>query len=287
MKPFFAVDRTEDDNNKNPNCEKFNILSICEETYKEYMERRAEDTQLQKKLYTSKTKQYIIVGFYIFILLIMFFISDLLTLHFDLSLSDPGYYVIFALPLIVAYFLPSLYKRYYTAKTKKFFESEELHRFKQKNIEWEKKMREELNIPISYNKIDIIWFHYKVIDGIITPIPQAKGISLYSNLIYWFHVKENNLYIADGLNSFAIELNSLKKIKKINKDLTLPRWKKDTHFTDPVYQECHIIQKGSGFNIESYYALEIEDKDETWELFFPNYELPAFERLTGLKAETN
>lgn len=66
----------------------------------------------------------------------------------------------------------------------------------------------------------------------------------------------------------------------------IDNWNKDDSFKADTYKRFKIeTTKYGKIYVKPYYILELEYMDETWGIYFPNYELPAFECITGLKAE--
>ena len=84
-------------------------------------------------------------------------------------------------------------------------------------------------------------------------------------------------------------LSELKAIRTVRKKILLPDWTKGKPLTHEQYKPymLKMIRGGVFENLRVgwYHVLEFVHKGETWGIWFPNYELPFFEKATGLKAD--
>lgn len=143
----------------------------------------------------------------------------------------------------------------------------------------------ELGVPAGLPDTDILVVTYRLKDDEI-----RTSDSLTKPPFINFNVKvfadEKNLYIADVAKKYAIPLSSLRGIREVRKAIFIPNWNKDVPPDKEPYKKLKLTQDNyERYRVKPYYILEFDHNYELWGLYFPNYELPAFESLTGLKAE--
>ncbi len=143
----------------------------------------------------------------------------------------------------------------------------------------------ELCVPSEAKDTDILSFNYKIKDGNIKPCEKAFQSAMYFNPIYKIFADSENLYLADLEGKYAFPLSSLKAIRTVKKHITVESWNKDESFKKGGYKQYKITEDNDGIHLKSYHILELEYGGEQWGIYFPCYELPTFEELTGLKAE--
>lgn len=90
-----------------------------------------------------------------------------------------------------------------------------------------------------------------------------------------------------GLNAkYSIPLSSIRAIRTVNKSVSVMGWNKKEAYNKGIYKQYNIICEDSvSFRFKPYYIVEFTYNNETWGIYIPCYELPAFEKLTGLQAQ--
>lgn len=287
MKPFLEVDRTYDDNNRFPNGVEFNTIDVSKETYDEYMSLIKERELFEKKLHTPYYLQHLPVFCLLLSLCACMFIVPYFFNPSEINTNN-AFRILVTFILFISglagYFI---LKKILTDKQKSFFDSKEYKEIKDK---WENhfvKVRKELQIPDNCITADILFFHYKVTDGQITPISNSKKKTPFENPAYLFYVEDNVFYVASAFDKFAINLDAFTEITKVNEYIKIPFWNKPDSFQTEKYKSYYISVEGKELLIDSYYILHFTHKDEDWGLYFPCYELPVFEELTGLRAKAH
>ena len=150
----------------------------------------------------------------------------------------------------------------------------------------------ELRVPKTARSVDVIGFDYREKKGRISPRGR-EGVgfgTVYDCYTFRAYVKDKNLCFActdEGI--IAVPLSELKAIRTVRKKILLPDWTKGKPLTHEQYKPymLKMIRGGVFENLRVgwYHVLEFVHKGETWGIWFPNYELPFFEKATGLKAD--
>ncbi|MBR4769339.1 MAG: phage holin family protein [Clostridia bacterium] len=145
----------------------------------------------------------------------------------------------------------------------------------------------ELGVPQSAKSVEALGFFYRVKNGELRPCKAEWDQSqLYYGYTFKGYVRGGRLCLAclDGV--FALPRNEIKAIRTIRKRIVLPMWAKDEPITGEKFKPYQLKEDEYG-NVcaKWYHVLEFEHDGEAWGIWFPNYELPAYEKLTGLKAD--
>lgn len=136
----------------------------------------------------------------------------------------------------------------------------------------------ELSVPGDAKKVDILSFFYIDKDGKIKI--QAKGMQTaeYFNKEFRMFADEENLYLANLEGKYAFPLESVVKIHTIKKHISFAGWNKDEGFNKGIYKQYKLTRDKYGcIHSKEYHILEVRHQDESFGIYFPCYELPAFE----------
>ena len=80
-----------------------------------------------------------------------------------------------------------------------------------------------------------------------------------------------------------VEYVDVDSIRTVNKAISLPTWNKQKHFGEAPYDKYKLSANRYGYTSKPYYALCIRTElGVDYELYFPCYELPIMQKLTGL-----
>lgn len=144
----------------------------------------------------------------------------------------------------------------------------------------------ELSVPADAKEVDILSFAYKVKDGNIRVSGRANQITPYSNPVFRIFADSENLYIANLYGKYAFPLSSMAAIRTVKKSIFILGWNKDMDFKDDIYKQYKLTADRYGrIQCRRYHILEFTRGGEVWGIYFPSYELPVFEALTGRKAD--
>lgn len=285
VKPFLVIDRTENDDNRFPNGVEYNVADVSQETFNEWNLLHKTKAELDKRLRLPLILLYLPYFF-----LLLGFASTLETLSHIFGkrdITDQVYFLIVLISAVIGYGLYFLLPRLYKLRCNKLTEKEEFKHCLEKGEALAKKSRKELNVPDSFISADILFFHYKLIDGKVTPISQNKKQSPYENSDYLFYIQNNIFCVATAFDSFAVPLEAMQRIRKVEENVKISAWNKAVPPTDVMYNKYIESVDGKHIKLNHYYILEFSHNGILWGLYFPPYELSVFEKLTGLKAEKN
>jgi len=110
-------------------------------------------------------------------------------------------------------------------------------------------------------------------------------IAPYDNPIFHVFADSENLYFANLEGKYAFPLSSIKAINTVKETIRILEWNKDEQYNKGIYKEYKLREDDYGcIHSKCYHVMEIEHNGELWGIYFPCYELPTFEQLTGLKA---
>lgn len=287
MKPFIGIDLTQDKNNEQYNGQKF-VVKKPSEVLSQALEKTGEESidMITKKSQLPLAVRIIywalgILGFSALMGLIRFLIDDEMSIG-EAYTAAPLLFFAIAGCLIVWLVVFVIARK----KEKSILESDE-----NKNIDanWDiisANIFSELSVPLDAKAVDIISFTYKIKNGKIKPCEKGFELSPYCNYEYRIFKDAENLYLANLDEKYAISLSSLKAIHTVKKNVTVPLWNKDEEYNKGIYKRYKIREgKYGDITFKSYHILEFEHCREVWGIYFPNYELPVFEEITGLRAE--
>ncbi len=137
---------------------------------------------------------------------------------------------------------------------------------------------ENLGVPKdSSSAADILLFSFKYKDNNVKITSPT-----FINHVYRVYRDGYALCIADVSSLYTFPHETLKTIRKVNKAAFLSTWNKEEPFNKGEYKKYKIERTNIGIRSKPHYILEIEKDGETYGIYFPCYELPTFEALTGL-----
>lgn len=140
-----------------------------------------------------------------------------------------------------------------------------------------------MGVPSYAVPVDIFHFEYKLKDG--DELPMSKD-NFFLNTEFHAYEEGGYLKMTDGDAVYSFNIKDMKNIRTVDRKISLLFWHKDVKPTDPRFDTYKFeVDKDEQVTIYKMHILELEREGETFGIYFPDYELPAFERLTGLTAE--
>lgn len=146
----------------------------------------------------------------------------------------------------------------------------------------------DLKVPEDAKEVDILSFFYKVKNDEIKVCEKVLQTAPYQNPIFHIFTDSEHLYLANLEGKYAIPLSALKVIRTVKKTIPIriTEWNKDEAYNKGIYKQYKLQEDDYGcIACKTYHILEFEHGTEQWGIYFPCYELPVIEELTGLKAE--
>ena len=284
MKPFFGNDRTTDKKNEHLNAEPFLVATPPEQASRmqELSSEEITETIRESKLPLAVRIFKWICGY-----LALICIGGALKARVPIRTAygnAPQVFWVGGVCLILFVVLVILGRR----KEKTVLESEDADRSLERYAESTDEVFKQLGVPETAEEVNAFGFFYRVKkDGECRPCKGfAMQVALYFNLTFRAYADGDRLCLANLDGVYAVPLSELRAIRTIRKNVVFSVWTKD----DPINDEKYKPYKLGVDNLENVHAkwchvLEFEHDGETWGIWFPNYELPAYEKLTGLKAE--
>lgn len=143
----------------------------------------------------------------------------------------------------------------------------------------------DLSVPSDAKDVDVLSFFYKLKNDKIKVRGKGMQLASYLNPVYKIFADSEYLYFANLDEKYAIPLSSLLSIKTVNKHTDTLHWNKAPSLKKEAFKKYKISTNNMGIIICQYYhILEFKHNNTVWGIYFPCYELPAFESVTGLKA---
>lgn len=145
---------------------------------------------------------------------------------------------------------------------------------------------EDLNVPANAKAVDILSFFYKVDNDGIRVCEKPMQMAPYINLEFKLFADQNAVYLVNLEGRYAFPRSSLLEITTVDKHIRLHGWNKEEAYNKGIYKPYQLTTDGyHTIHCTGYHILRINHNGTSWGIYFPSYELPAFEEVTGLQAQ--
>ena len=285
MKPFLSIDLTENKNNTQPNNSEFLAAQPSEALLQAHSLslQQAEDTLKASKLPMGLRILQNVCGC---IGLVMFFalLRALGQVSLAKAYENAPWLPWIAGSLILVWAILTIAS---VVRSKSVLETDEsiqkLEHLKQAN----EAIFTELGVPANATTVDILVFYYKIKNGKLKVTEKGMQMTPYLNPIFHVFADEENLYLADLTGKYAFPRSSLVAIHTVKKQTGIAGWNKPVAHNKGIYKQYKIgcNQYGNIF-CKCHHILEVNHNGTPFGIYIPDYELPVFESLTGLKAES-
>lgn len=196
--------------------------------------------------------------------------------------NAPGVFWAFGVCLLVWAALRVLGRR----KSRQVLETEESERVFARTENSMSAIFDELDVPHDAQEVDVLTFFYKEKGGECRACEKTMQMNTHFNPIFRLFFDDENLYLANLDGKYTFPRVSLRGIRRVNKRIRLESWNKEEPCNQGRYKAYKLSEGDNGLiYCKPYYILELDRAGERWGIYFPCYELPAFERATGLTAE--
>ena len=285
MKPIFCIDVTLDKDNECRNGDEFLRKSISKEDAQRFTDSFASVTDTIEKTKLPVVFRILkwVLGFYALIVVLVIF-KTLDTLSLAEMYSKAKFFMLSGVVSAILWLVIFLVGR---TKEKIVLQEEQIDEKLEKMQEHVDELYASLGVPSDALSVDILMFSYKVKDGEIHPVSGVIDTTPYFNADMRTYVENGSLCLADLEEVHAFPLDQFTAMHTMSKRISVDSWNKDESITSEAYKPYKLSEDKYGtVHFKTYHILEMVHEGETFGIYFPCYELPVFERLTGLKAET-
>ena len=280
MKPLFGFDITEDKNSETYYADLFKTKSVDEEISKRLDDAtNTIDSTVEKASVPTVLTiiQYLTFFYGVLVIGAMFGVDGGPKQAFENApiLSITG--LIALIPAIVIWV-------YSKMKQKKVY-AEENSEGQMKTLEdYAMEAFDNLGVPKDAKETDILLFRFRIKDGKVKMHTPTMASTPFYNHVFRVWRDGFTLYIADVASLYTFHPETFKTIRKIKKCAILPTWNKKEKYNKGEYKQYKLGSSNAGILAKPYYILVVEKDGEEYGIYFPCYELPTFEALTGLTA---
>ena len=281
MKPFLGIDITKNKNNETLNGQEF-VAARVSAIRSDLLSRAVDDVEKQAE--KTKTPRIIrvirMISFFGMLVMTYGIISALggeekVTLPQAYQNAPAVFWI--AAGCFALWLLISLVER---NMEKKAAENVEADKALSKAEQIVKDSYQELGVPESAVNFDLLVFRYVEKKGKI--VPQGIGSATFMAANCKIFTENGFLCFADAEQRFHLPMSAIRRIETVKKDAGIPTWNKDVPVNKPPYKQFKLrIDNYGVIHFKPYYILELELDGETWGVYFPSYELPIIESLTG------
>ena len=253
--------------------DRFILREINEENKKQIEELRDETVEFDKKKKTPFWVQllvYIMAGAGIIIVGSFIKNAD----NFSQLMEHVGYLFYIGIVLILAAVGLTVLVYF---RNKNLDKDPEVERFANKIINKVEEVKEELDVPSTAIKVDIIASKVKI-DKNGTEKVVKIGNFFGNNIENDLFVEKSNLCIADVEMVVGIPLDSIIGFELVNKKIILPSWNKEEHPKSENFKEYVKISQ-YGLLVKNYYQLIFQVDDEKYYIVIPNYDYDRVKKL--------
>ena len=276
MKPLFAFDRTTDKNNMTFYADKFITKKVDEE-----IEKKIEDATcaIESTIKKASVPAALTIIQYLAFFYGMIVIGSMIgaDVGFAQALKNAPVMCITGMLSLI----PATAIWFYSKMKQRKVYSDDNAKVQMQTLEkYADEAFENLGVPKDGSSaVDLLLFSFKYKDDNIKITSPT-----FLNHVNRVWRDGYALCVADVGTVYTFPHETFKAIRKVNKAAILSTWNKEEPFNKGEYKKYKIGQTNIGIMSKPYYILEIEKDGEVYGIYFPCYEIPTFEALTGLTA---
>lgn len=141
--------------------------------------------------------------------------------------------------------------------------------------------RAELGVSEDAEAADVFLLAYKLKNDKL----RIDGDPFWLNGEVYAYRKDDALMLWGGEKVWAFPIENMKGIKTVRASITALCWNKKEKHKEGRFAQYKLVTNNYGLRMRFYHILELEHEGESYGIYFPCWELPVFEKLTGLNAE--
>ena len=143
----------------------------------------------------------------------------------------------------------------------------------------------EMNVPANAREVDVLWSYYKTKGDTVAVVEKNLTTTGYHNPVFKLFWDEKNLYLANLDGKYAIPFSAIQGIRKVDKHIRVSGWNKNVPSGSDAYKPYKLSSDQYGcIHMKWYVVLDLVRDNQSWEVWFPNYELPVIEHAAGIRA---
>lgn len=287
MKPFLAVDKTNDKNNLELTGDNFKVEELPEDAFDSLDEAEAVVAELIKKKRLPRAIPYIFIinlvltwGSFLSLFKISTFKylgNSRTEILVNLFNEHPWLYLVCFASVAFTFF--SI--KYLFPKKKKEIESdEEIKLANDRVAAIENSLESRLGVSIDAVKVDIFSFNYKTKDNVFKPFVNGRA----TNCEFKMFLENDKLCLVEiSSGKYVIPYTSIKSIREEKGNIAFYMWNKEEKYNDEKYKKYKIAYDTHlrMYSVKKYYVVELEVNGEAWGIFVPPYEAETFKRVLG------
>ncbi len=288
MKPFLAVDITNDRKNLELTGDNFKAEELPEDAFDSLDEAEAVVAELVKKKRLPRVFLDIfivnmVLSWASFLCLFKIFTykwlgnikTEMLVNFFN---EHPWLYIVCFASIAFTFF--SL--KYLFPKKKKDIENdEEIKLASERAAAIESSLESRLGVSTDAVRVDVFSFNYKTKDNAFKPFANGRA----TNCEFKIFLENDKLCLVEiSSGKYVIPFTSVKAIREEKGNVAFYMWNKDEKYNDEKYKEYKIVYDTHShmYSVKKYCVVELEVDGEVWGIFVPPYEAEAFKKVLGV-----
>lgn len=284
MKILFCIDATLDKTKTDETIYQELLSKQTDDYKKEQLEHALEDLKEEEKAFVLPKTLKVVKVISFFLSLIIF--GGIISSIGDVTLTeayDNAPYLFFISPVVFIIWLSIfLYEK---NKSNRAAEDQILQNKNQMAITLAEDIFEDLNVPNSAIKMDVLGFKYMNREGKLKILPI--GITTHINSEKRVYVENDTLYFADVDKVIAIPIHSIENIQKVKKRAVVPFWNKEIPYNRKPYKSYKIRVNQFGQFFIHYGIMNIKDNGVQYMLYLPDYEIDELKKMVDIQVNND
>ena len=194
----------------------------------------------------------------------------------------PGLFVVAAIAGVTFLVLMVVRVRWY----RELFSDESERRSNAKIKHIYQEIYAELGVPADAVTVDVLQFSYTRHGKEICMVADEEFGVMTTNCEYKLFFDDTTVYLVDRDGKYAFSRAALCRIRTVDQWVSMLGWNKEKSHKSAPWSAYNLREDdNAAIHVSPYYILELTKEGKTWGIWFPAYELSAFETATGLTPE--